>query len=105
MIVSFCGVNYECAKALKGSNYVHLLDTNGKIIAAFDGVSNFSGFVISGGSWSTPKTENSCFLAVVREDGTVVKSSVSCGDIPKETEEWTFTLEDGSVITKNVVVK
>lgn len=79
--VSFKGVNYECEKALKGEDYVRLIGSNGAIIAAFEGVNNFTGFTISGGEWSTPTEEDDCPLAVVGEDGKVRKSPLKACDI------------------------
>lgn len=76
------GVEYPCATALKGEDYVHLLNEQGKMIVAFDGVSDFSDFSIAGGTWITPTAENNCFLAVVKDDGTIGKGNHRCSDIP-----------------------
>lgn len=71
MTVTVCGVSYSCATALKGSDYVRLLDSAGDCVAAFDGITDFNAFAISGGSWTTPKSSAACNLAVVHEDGSV----------------------------------
>lgn len=55
MIVQFLNENYECAKAVKGADYIHLFDANGNCIASFDGISDFSLFTIDGGEWTTPE--------------------------------------------------
>lgn len=48
-IVTYLGESYECSRALKGSDYIHLLDANNEMIAAFDGVTSFDDFYISDG--------------------------------------------------------
>jgi hypothetical protein len=80
--VTHMGVEYLCAKALKGPDYVHLLNEHEKMIVAFDGVSDFSGFSITDGDWITPTPDNECYLAVVKDDGTVGKGDHRCSDIP-----------------------
>lgn len=79
--VMYRDLSFECATAIKGENYVHLLDENGTMIAAFDGVTNFNYFSISGGSWTNPTPENECFLAVIKDDGTVGKGGHRCCDV------------------------
>lgn len=82
--VYFCDDAYECAVALKGNDYVHLLDASGCMIAAFDAVASFDDFVIEDGDWTAPKSNDSCNIAVVREDGTIGKGSHKCSDIKSE---------------------
>ena len=81
-IVTYMGQEYSCSVALKGADYVHLLNEAGQMTVAFDGVSDFSGFKISGGSWVTPTAVNECYLAVVKDDGTVGRGGHRCCDIP-----------------------
>lgn len=81
VVVTHMGVEYSCAKAIKGADYVHLVNEQGKLIVAFDGVSDFSGFSIAGGSWVTPTAENDCYVAVVKDDGTVGKGGHRCCDL------------------------
>ena len=69
--VTFCNESYQCAVALKGSDYIKLLDENNNDVATFLGVSDFSGFAIAGGSWTAPKAPTACNVAVVHEDGSV----------------------------------
>ena len=97
--VTYLGESYECSVALKGANYIHLLDVNGRMIAAFDGVSNFSGFSISGGNWTVPAPDDNCYLAVIREDGTIGKGSHKCSDVGSVGENPTF-----NVVTANKVI-
>lgn len=80
-VVKYLDNSIECAKALKGDDYVHLLDSNGNMIAAFDGISDFSGFSISGGSWATPTADHYCYLAVMKDDGTIGKGGHKCSDV------------------------
>lgn len=79
--VTFNGTTFACATAIKGSNYIHLLDADGCIIVAFEGVKSFTPFSISNGSWVTPTEDNKCPVAVMREDGTVAKGEHTCEDI------------------------
>lgn len=79
--VTFCEKTYDCATALKGTSFIHLLDDSGTLIAAFDGITDFTGFTITDGSWTTPISDSSCYVAIVREDGTIAKGSHRCGDI------------------------
>lgn len=88
--VTYLGESYECSVALKGANYIHLLDAKGYLTAAFDGVSDFSGFTISGGNWTTPASDDNCHLAVIREDGTIGKGSHKCSDIGNIGDDPTF---------------
>lgn len=81
--VTYLGENYECSVAIKGDDYIHLLDENGMMIAAFDGVTNFSNFMISGANWYTPVSDNYCYVAVVREDGTIGKGGHLCSSLVK----------------------
>lgn len=85
--VMYRSLSFECATAIKGSNYVHLLDSSGKMIVAFDGVSNFNDFSIQNGSWKTPTPTDDCYLAVVKDDGTVGKGGHRCSDIPTALED------------------
>lgn len=96
-IVKHMGVEYPCSKAVRGTNYIHLLNEKGKIVVAFDGVSDFSGFSITGGSWVMPTAEDDCYVAVVKDDGTMGKGSHRCCNlIAAEVYESTPTvLEEG----------
>ena len=77
--VTYMGQSFPCAKAIKGTNYIHLVDENGVMIGAFDGVADFSKFSISGGSWAAPAAISKNGVAVVKEDGT----TCTCG-VPLE---------------------
>lgn len=52
MIVTAYGEQFECAKAVKGDQYIHLFDDAGRCVASFDGIVDFSGYEISGGDWT-----------------------------------------------------
>jgi len=97
--VSYLGESYSCSVALKGANYIHLLDENGYLIAAFDGVSNFSSFQISGGNWTVPASDDDCYLAVIREDGTIGKGGHKCSDVGKIGDDPTF-----NTVTANKII-
>lgn len=92
-VVKYLDNSIECAKALKGDDYVHLLDADGNMIAAFDGVSDFSGFSITGGSWASPTANHDCYLAVMKDDGTIGKGGHKCSDVlPKSGGTMTGNL-------------
>lgn len=82
VIVTYNATNYECMSAIKGNNYVHLLDANNNLIAAFDGVVDFSSFTIYGGDWSTPTPVDNSFIATVGDDKVIRASSRRGSDIP-----------------------
>lgn len=103
--ITYLGETYTCNTALRGDDYIHLLDSDGVMIAAFDGISDFSAFTITDGAWSAPTSDYYCYLAIVRDDGTIGKASYRCSSIPTYYETWTFTLEDGTTTTKQVVIR
>ena len=80
-VVTYLDNSIECTTALKGDDYIHLLDADGVMIAAFDGVTDFTGFSITDGEWTTPTAENDCYLAVVKDDGSIGKGAHRCCDI------------------------
>lgn len=96
-IVTFKGTEkFTCAKAIKGSDYVHLLDAFDIMIVAFDDVVDFSAFSIEDGEWCIPASDDDCFVAVVREDGTIATGSHKCKDIGMSTKSYTMTLPKDS---------
>lgn len=103
--VTYRGTEFPCSLAYRGADYIHLMDDNNAMIVAFDGITDFSPFSISDGSWLTPPSDHDCYIAVIRNDGTIGKGGHKCNDIPAKSENWTFTLKDGSTVTKKVVIK
>lgn len=81
--LKYQGVSYDCATAIKGPDYIHLLDKNGVMVAAFDNITNFSSFTLENGSYTSPTADNNCYLAVIRDDGTFGKGDHKCSDIPQ----------------------
>ena len=73
--------SFECTTAIKGDNYIHLLDENGIMVAAFDSISDFSGFTLENGSYSDPTADHDCYVAVIRDDGTIGKGGHRCCNI------------------------
>ena len=71
--ITYLGESHDCATALKGSDYIHLLDSDDNLIASFDGIIDFSGFSITDGDWTSPTPEEECYVAVVKDDGTIGK--------------------------------
>ena len=80
-IVKYKDQTFECVTALKGDNYVHLMDANGCMIAAFDNVTDFSAFTVEYGAWQVPVPADSCYIAVIGDDGLIRKGSHRCSDI------------------------
>lgn len=97
LTVTFCGNTYICATALKGPDYVHLVDDAGIMIAAFEGVSDFSGFAIAGGSWTTPKSTDECPVVLMREDGSTCACDTKMGQLLTASKPFTgnVILTDG----------
>lgn len=52
-LVTHLGKEYSCTTAVKGEDYIHLFNENGQLTTVFDGISDFSGFSITGGAWTT----------------------------------------------------
>lgn len=97
--VTFLGETYTCKTALKGNDYIHLLDENGCMVAAFDGISDFGGFTIAGGSWTSPTDVDSCCIATIGEDGVPRKSGKKLCDITqtKIVDALPSTLENNTI--------
>ena len=74
--VTYNGKTYSCATALKGPDYVHLIQSSGKLFVAFDGVTDFSGFTLTGGSWTNVSSTDKP-LAAIGSDGKLLQSSYS----------------------------
>ena len=53
--LSFNNATYSCAHAQKGDDYVRLLDDAGNVVFFAEGITNFSAYALSGGSWETPR--------------------------------------------------
>ena len=83
--VTYNGESYSCATAIKGDDYIHLLNDAGIMCAAFDGITDFSLFEITDGAWTDPKSHNDCHVAVIREDGTIAAGGHTCRDISNHT--------------------
>lgn len=99
MCVEFLGVSYECSTAIKGPDYVHLLDANGLLIASFHGVADFSAFTLSEGEWTNITDYDGFNIAVVAPDGTVKKSSKTFEDVLQGVDAATV---NGHTVEKDV---
>ncbi len=80
-LVTYQDKKYSCTTAIKGEDYIHLLDEDGELRSAFDGISDFSGFSITEGDWTSPTPEKDCYVAVVKDDGEMGKGNHICSDI------------------------
>ncbi len=56
MQVLINGTAHECARAIKGPDYVYLLDESGGVMLACSGISSFEGYSIEGGEWENVET-------------------------------------------------
>lgn len=88
--LTYLGVDYPCAKAVKGADYIHLLDEDGNVITAFHGVADFSGFSLSGCNWTQPDTCDKSHVAIIRSDGTIDKSNAKYEDFIFADSFYTF---------------
>lgn len=52
-LVTHQGTEYSCTTAVKGEDYIHLLNEEGQLTTVFDGISDFSDFSITDGDWTT----------------------------------------------------
>ena len=82
VVVTYNGVAYECHKAYMGEDFVHLVDAAGCMVAAFDGVNDFSGFTITGGTWETPCGCDDGFIMTVGDDGVPRPSTRRLSSMP-----------------------
>lgn len=79
--ISFNGVSYTCAKAIKGADYIHLLDDNNELVVSFEGIANFDAFVVSDGTWTEAAAADECNLVTMGEDGMLHRCAHKCSDI------------------------
>ena len=75
-IVTYNGHEFECTTALKGADYIRLLDENGCKIVAFEAVVDFSLFTIADGSWTDDTGYGTCCVALIGTDGSGRKSNI-----------------------------
>lgn len=54
MYVTYCGKDFPCSQAERGSDYIALYNATGGVIGRFSGVTNMDGFTLQGGDWSNP---------------------------------------------------
>lgn len=65
--VNAYGVDYQCAKAVKGDDYIYLFDNGGQCIASFEGITDFTAYQIIGGSWVNSKQSNDERIAALED--------------------------------------
>lgn len=107
MYVTFGGVTYECAVAVKCVDdcYIKLYDENGVEIVSFHDISDFSGFTISGGSFIAP---NNCAVPVPLSVYTIGSRTISVSDwvLSSDGEQYCYeiasNLISGNTATCNV---
>lgn len=92
--VKYGDISISGAVAVKGSNYIHVLDSKGYIVGSIEGITSFDGISISDGSWASPTAASNCYVAVVMSDGTVAKGNVKNCDILTNTKA--ITLKSGT---------
>ena len=79
--VTFCNMTFTCEQVIKGPDYIHLIDADGKLTACFEGVSDFNKFTITGGFWTAAPSNDDCELAVVGAGGVIRKSTKKAANI------------------------
>lgn len=99
--LTFNGESFTVDHAAKGADYIHGYDANGVLIVSFDGVTDFSGFTYDGTYMAPSDCMGESCNVVRRVGGKLVNGD---GYVIAQTEPWTFTLEDGSTVTKAVYV-
>ena len=52
--LKYLDYSFDCATAIKGEDYIHLLDANGILIVSFEGVADFTHFTLVNGEYTTP---------------------------------------------------
>lgn len=88
------GKEITCDKAIRGDNYVHLLDAANNMFVAFENVTNFNAFTLTGGEWTYASNTDDCNIAVVGEDGVVRQSSKKCCDVATYEETLKLFFEE-----------
>lgn len=84
--------SYDCTTAIKGDDYIRLLDSNGCLVASFDGISDFSVFELESGNYTTPTPDHECHVAVIRDDGTLAKGGHKCNSIVSKSKQTTLVI-------------
>ena len=92
LTLKFMDESFDCATAIKGDNYIHLLNGDGKMIAAFDNITDFSEFTLENGAYTEPAADHDCYVAVVRDDGTLGKGGHKCSKIASKSTKTTATI-------------
>ena len=82
-IVTYDGHEFECATALKGADYIRLLDAAGCKIVAFEGVVDFSTFTITDGDWTNAPAADDCYIVTASQDGSLHTSSKKACEVSK----------------------
>lgn len=92
-IVIFDGKSYECARAVKGADYIKLYDENDVLIIAFYEISDLSAFTLQQGSWEPGRSTETVF-------GSAGVVSIADSDLyyPDITLDTPTTLETGLTI-------
>lgn len=99
--VTYLGTDYTCEVAIKGTDYIHLVDADGCMTTAFESITDFTAFTISGGDFTSAADHNDCYVAVVREDGTIAKGGHKCGAIAPS--QATALPESGTALVDNTM--
>ena len=62
IIITAYNEQYECAKAIKGEDFIYLYDEDNYRFMSFEGIKSFDGYFISGGDWSIPDPTETEYL-------------------------------------------
>lgn len=67
MILKFNNDEYDCVKAIKGKDYITAFNNEGAVVS-FSGISDFSGFTLTGGEFSEPEPTKEELLEIQMTD-------------------------------------
>lgn len=96
MRLTHSGEAYECSVAVKCENdrYIKLYDENGIEIASFHEISDFSDYVLSGGSFLFPCD---CAMPIPLTAYAIGGRTIGTNDWKLENARYTYTIENGLI--------
>ena len=101
MFVTHSGETYECAVAVKCENdkYIKLYDAAGTEIASFYGISDFSDYEVTGGSFVEPCN---CAMPIALSAYTIGGRTITTNDwiLSEDESQYYYEIESG-LITAN----
>lgn len=77
MVMTVYGQEIPCTRAEKGANFVRAFDENGNCVFEAAKVTDFSGYALTGGEWSTAEPTPAEQVAAMAEENKLLKQQVS----------------------------